>query len=141
MKLAFRSSGEDWLGSSASYLDRSYRASDGLSEAFGLFHRLCFYQNCIIIVLEQPLSLTCTFSLLHVNEKGLLGPSVPDGYTKLGLIGEFDFVRKIFSLRDGFLDLIYHRYVGDRGMFLPVPFLTLLVLEAFGNCLARTHDL
>ena len=65
-----------------------------------------------------------------------MGPSVPDGYTKLGLVGEFDLVRKIFPLRDGFLDLIYHKYVGDRRTFLPVPFLALLVLlvlEAFGG--------
>ena len=98
-----------------------------------MFHRLCFCHNGIIVVLKQPLSLTCAFSLLHMNEKSLLGPSVPDGYTKLGLIGEFDFVRKIFSLRDGFLDLIYHKYVGDRRTFLPVPFLALLVFEAFGG--------
>jgi hypothetical protein len=76
-----------------------------------------------------------------MNEKDLLGPSVPDGYTKIDLVGEFDLVRKIFSLRDGFLDLIYHGYVGDRRTFLPIPFLTLLVLEAFGDCLAHTHDL
>ena len=38
--------------------------------------------------------------------------AVPNGYTELSLVGEFDFVRKIFSLRDGFLDLVYHRYVG-----------------------------
>ncbi len=99
-----------------------------------MFHRLRFCQNGIIIVLKQPLP-TCAFSLLHVNEKGLLSPSVPDGYTKLGLIGEFDFIR-IFSLQDGFLDLVYHRYVGNRGTFLPIPFLALLVLEAFGDCLA-----
>ena len=55
-----------------------------------------------------------------MNEKSLLGPSVPDGCTELGLVGEFDLVRKIFLLRDGFLDLIYHGYVGDRRTFLPV---------------------
>ncbi len=66
-----------------------------------------------------------------LNEKSLLGPSVPDGYTKLSLVREFDLVRKILLLRDGFLDLIYHRYVGDKRMFLPVPFLALLVLEVF----------
>jgi hypothetical protein len=76
-----------------------------------------------------------------MNEKGLLGPGVPDGYTELSLVGEFDFVRKIFSLRDGILDLIYHGYVGNRWTLLPVPFLALLVLEAFGDCLACTHDL
>ncbi len=76
-----------------------------------------------------------------MNEKGLLGPSVPDGYTKLGLVGEFDLVRKIFPLCDGFLYLIYHGYVGDMRTFLPVPFLALLIFEAFRDCLACTHDL
>jgi hypothetical protein len=71
-----------------------------------LFHGLRFHLNGIIVVLKPPLSLTCIFGLLHVNEKGLLGPSVPDEYTKLGHVGEFDLVRKIFSLRNVFLDLI-----------------------------------
>ncbi len=62
-----------------------------------MFHRLRFFQDGVIVVLEQPLSLTCAFGLLHVNEKGLLGPGVPDGYTELGLVKEFDFVRKIFE--------------------------------------------
>ena len=81
------------------------------------------------------------FWLAARDEKGLLCSCVPDGYTELGLVGEFDFVRKIFSLRDGFLDLVYHGYVGDRRTFLPVSLFALLVLEAFRNCLARTHSL
>ena len=93
------------------------------------------------MVEEQPLSLARAFRLLHVNEKGLLGSCVPDGYTELGLVGEFDFIRKIFSLRDCFLDLVGNRYVGNRGTFLPISFLALLVLEAFGNCLVHTHGL
>ncbi len=104
-----------------------------------MFHGLQFHS--IIVVLKQPLSLPYAFGLLHVNEKGLLGPSVPDGYTKLGLVGEFDLVGKLLPLQDGFLNLIYHGHVGDRRMLLPVPFLTLLVFEAFGDCLACTHDL
>ena len=76
-----------------------------------------------------------------MNEKGLLGPGVPDGYTELSLVGEFDFVRKIFSLRAGFLDLVGNRYVGNRWMFLPISLFALLVLEAFRNCLVRTHSL
>ncbi len=70
-------------------------------DALGLFHGLSFYLNGVIIVLKQPLSLTCTFHLLHMNEKGLLGSSVLDGYTKLGLVRESDLVRKIFPLRVG----------------------------------------
>ena len=76
-----------------------------------------------------------------MNEKGLLCPGVPDGYTELGLVGKFDFVRKIFSLQDGFLDLVGNRYVGNRWAFLPISFLAVLVLEAFRDCLARTHGL
>ncbi len=57
------------------------------------------------------------------------------------LASEFDLVGKFLPLQDGFLDLIlYHRYVGNRWAFLPIPFLALLVLEAFGDCLAHTHD-
>ena len=66
-------------------------------EALELFHRLLFRLNGVIVVLEQPFSLARAFCLLHVNEKGLLGSGVPDGYTELGLVGEFDFVRKILS--------------------------------------------
>ncbi len=106
-----------------------------------MFHGLRFCLNGIMIALKQPLSLTCAFGLLHMNEKGFLGPSVPDGYTNVGLVGEFDLDRKIFPLQDGFLDLIYHGYVGDRRTFLTVLLLALLVLDAFGDCLARTHDL
>ena len=105
-----------------------------------MFHRLRFCQDGIIVVLEQPLSLARAFCLLHVNEKGLLGPSVPDGYTKLGLVGEFNFVGIFFPLCDGFLDLIYYGYVGNGRTLLLVPSLALLVFKAFGNGLACTHD-
>ena len=63
------------------------------------------------------------------------------GTLNIGLVGEFDFVRKIFSLQDGFLDLVGNRYVGNRWVFLPIPFLALLVLEAFRDCLVCIHGL
>ena len=68
-----------------------------------------------------------------MNQESLLGPSVPDGYTKLGLIGEFNLVGLFLPLRNGFLDLIYYGHVGDGRTLLPVPFLALLVLEALGD--------
>jgi hypothetical protein len=58
-----------------------------------------------------------------VNEKSLLGPSVPDGYVELCLVGELNLVGILLSSVDSFLDLIYHGYVGDRRSFLAVPFL------------------
>ncbi len=74
-----------------------------------------------------------------MNEKGLLGPSVSDGYTRLCRVGEFDLVGVFLPLRDGFLDLIHSGHLGDWRMILLVPFLTLLVLEASGDRLAHTH--
>ena len=76
-----------------------------------------------------------------MNEKGLSGPSVPDGYTKLCLVGELNLVGLLLPLHDSFLDLIYYGHVGDGRTFLLVPFFTLLVFEAFGDCLAHTLDL
>ena len=73
-----------------------------------------------------------------MDEKGFLGPSVPDGYTKLGLAGEFNLVGVFLPLSDGFLD---YGCIGNGRTLLPVPFLALLVFEAFGDCLACTHDL
>ncbi len=47
------------------------------------------------------------------------GPHVPAGYAKLGLVGEFDLVRKILPLLDGFLDLIYHGVgIGSNGIIV-----------------------
>jgi hypothetical protein len=49
-----------------------------------------------------------------VNEEGLLVPSVPDEYTKLCLVGEFNLIRVLLPLVDSVLDLIlYTRYIGD----------------------------
>ena len=75
-----------------------------------------------------------------MNEKGFLGPSVPDRYTKLGLVGEFNLVGVFLPLSDGFLDLIYCGYIGNGRTLLLVPLSAFLVLEAFGDCLACTHD-
>ena len=76
-----------------------------------------------------------------MNEENLLGPGVPDGYTELCVVGELNLVGILLSSVDSFLDLIYHRYVGDRRSFLAVPFLAFLIFQAFGDCLARTHHL
>ncbi len=64
-----------------------------------------------------------------------MGPSVPDGYSKLGLVRKFNLVGVFLPLSNGFLDLIYYGYVGNGRTLLPVPFLALLVFEAFGDCL------
>ncbi len=96
-----------------------------------MFHSLQFCLNGVVIVLEQPFPLARAFGLLHVNQESLLGPSVPDGYIKLGLVREFNLIGVFLPLRDGFLDLIYYEHVGDGRTLLPVPFLALLVLEAF----------
>ncbi len=73
--------------------------------------RFCLYG--ILAVFKQPLPLTHAFHLLHVNEEGLLGNSVSDGYTKHCLVGEFDFVGILVPLVDSFLDLIHYRNVRD----------------------------
>ncbi len=74
-----------------------------------------------------------------MNEEGLLGTSVPDGYTKLCLVGEFDFVGIFLPLVDSFLDLIHYRNVGNGRSLFAVPLLALMIFQAFGDCLARTH--
>ncbi len=74
-----------------------------------------------------------------MNEESLLGTSVPDGYTKLCLVGEFDFVGILLPLVDSFLDIIHYRNVGDGRLLFAVPLLTVLIFQAFGDCLACTH--
>jgi hypothetical protein len=96
-----------------------------------LLHGLLFCLNGVVVVLEQPFPLARALCLLHVNQESLLGPSVPDGYTKLGLVGEFNLKGVFLPLPDGFFDLIYYEHIGDGRTLLLVPFLALLVLEAF----------
>jgi hypothetical protein len=112
---------------------RSYRVHDGLSEVLDLFHSLRLCLNGVVVVLEQPFPLACAFGLLDVNQESLLGPTVPDGYTKLGLVRELNLIGIFLPLRNSFLELIYYGHVGDGRTLLPVPFLALLVLEAFGD--------
>jgi hypothetical protein len=74
-----------------------------------------------------------------MNEEGLLGPSVPDGYTKLCLVREFYLVGILLPLVDSLLDLIHYRYVRDGRSLLAVLLLALLIFQASGDCLACTH--
>ncbi len=71
-----------------------------------------------------------------MNEEGLLGPSVLDGYTKLCLVGEFDLVRILLPLVDSFLDLVHYRDVGDGRPLLADSLLALLIFRAIEDCLA-----
>ncbi len=94
---------------------------------------LRFCLNGVLIVLEQPFPLARALGLLHVNQENLLGPSVPDGYTKLRLVREFNLIGVFLPLCDGFLDLIYYGHIGDGRTLLPVPLLALLALKALGD--------